>query len=111
MVILGDIGFKLNWNKIPLMDGAERWAKAGLIPGGAHSNREYRENILDFEFDPEEWMLDVLFDPQTSGGLLIAVPEMVASEMCDRIRARGFPAATIVGEVFAEPQGRIIITE
>jgi selenide, water dikinase len=111
MVILGDIGFKLNWNKIPLMDGAERWAKAGLIPGGANSNREYRENILDVELNPEEWMLDVLFDPQTSGGLLIAAPAQVANEMLKRIQDRGFASAAIIGEVVAEPKGRIIITE
>ncbi len=110
MVTLGEVGFKLNWNKFPLMDGAERWAKAGLIPGGAYSNREYREDLLDVEFDLEEWMLDVLFDPQTSGGLLIAAPESVADEMVNRIRARGFPAAAIIGEVVAEPKGRIIIT-
>jgi selenide,water dikinase len=110
MVTLGEVGFKLNWHNIPLMDGAERWAKAGLIPGGAYSNREYREGLLDVEFDLEEWVLDVLFDPQTSGGLLIAAPESVADEMVIRIRSRGFPAAAIIGEVVAEPQGRIIIT-
>ncbi len=111
MVTLGEVGFKLNWNKIPLMDRAERWAKAGLIPGGAHSNREYREELLDAEMDVEEWMLDVLFDPQTSGGLLIAAPESVANEMVKQIRTRGFPAAAIIGDVVAEPKGRIIITE
>jgi selenide,water dikinase len=110
MVILGEVGFKLNWNTIPLMDGVERWAKAGLIPGGAYSNREYREDLLDIDLDLEEWMLDVLFDPQTSGGLLIAAPESVANEMLDRIQTQGFPAAAIIGEVVAEPKGRIIIT-
>jgi selenide,water dikinase len=110
MVTLGEVGFKLNWNNVPLMDGAERWAKAGLIPGGVYSNREYREDLIDVEFDLEEWMLDVLFDPQTSGGLLIAAPESVADEMLNRIRTRGFPAAAIIGEIVAEPKGRIIIT-
>ena len=111
MVTLGEVGFKLNWKKIPLMDGAERWARAGLIPGGAYSNREYREDLLDIELDLEQWMLDVLFDPQTSGGLLIAAPESVADDMLNRIRIRGFPAAAIIGEVVAEPAGRIIINE
>jgi selenide, water dikinase len=111
MVTLGDTGFKLNWSKIPLMDGAERWAKAGLIPGGAHSNREYREGLLDLDLDLDEWMLDVIFDPQTSGGLLIAVPTQNANEMLERIQDRGFESAAIIGEVVAEPKGRIIITE
>ena len=111
MVTLGEVGFRFHWNKIPLMDGAERWAKAGLIPGGAHSNREYREDLLEIELDIEEWMLDILFDPQTSGGLLIAAPEVIAEEMVDRIRTGGSRDAVIIGEVVAEPKGRIIITE
>jgi selenide,water dikinase len=111
MVTLGGVGFRLNWNKIPLMDGAERWAKAGLIPGGTRANREYRENILDLETDLEEWMLNVLFDPQTSGGLLIAAPAFVADEMLKRIQERGFTPAAIIGEVVASPKGRIIIAE
>jgi selenide, water dikinase len=111
MVILGEVGFKLSWNKIPIMGGAKRWAKEGLIPGGTYSNRKYRENLLDIEFDIEGWMLDVLFDPQTSGGLLIASPESVADTMLNRIRIRGFPAAAIIGEIVTEPKGRIIITD
>jgi len=111
MVTLGEVCFRLNWNKIPLMEGAERWAKAGLIPGGAYSNREYREDLLDIEMDLKEWMLDILFDPQTSGGLLIAAPGSVADEMLRRIRAAGCQTAAIIGEVVAEPKGRIIITE
>ncbi len=111
MIASGEVGFRLNWSKIPVMVGVEKWAKAGLVPGGAYSNREYRENMLDIEMNIEEWMLDILFDPQTSGGLLIAAPEAIAGDMVDRIRKQGFPAAGIIGEIVAEPKGRIIITE
>jgi len=111
MVTLGDVGFQLRWNKIPVMAEVEKWAKAGFVPGGAYSNREYRENMLDVEFALEEWMLDVLFDPQTSGGLLIAAPETVAGEMVKRIRERGFPEAAVIGEIVEAPRGRIIIIE
>jgi selenide,water dikinase len=111
MVTLGEVGFKLNWSKIPLMAGVRQLAEAGMVPGGAYANREYRENMLDVEFPIEDWMLDVLFDPQTSGGLLIAAPRAVADEMVKRIRERGFPETAVIGEVVAEPKGRIIITE
>jgi selenide,water dikinase len=111
MIASNEVGFKFYWNQIPLMNGLQRWAEAGLVPGGACSNREYRENLLDIEFNLKDWMLDVIFDPQTSGGLLIAAPETVAGEMVERIRASGFPNAGIIGEVVAEPKGRIIITE
>lgn len=112
MVALGEVGFSINFNKLPLMTGVRQWAEAGLIPGGAYSNRAYRENILDMTVPAAaEWMLDVLFDPQTSGGLLIAVAADVADDLAGRIRECGFTAATIIGEVLAEPKGRIIITE
>ena len=111
MVASGEIGFKLNWNKIPRMDGVQKWAEAGLVPGGAYSNREYRENMLDVDMALDDWMFDVLFDPQPSGGLLIAAPQTIALVMVNRIRDRGFPKAAIIGEVVAEPKGRIIITE
>ncbi len=112
MTALGEVSFKLSFTRIPLMAGVRQWAEAGLVPGGAYSNREYRENILDMEIATvEEWILDVMFDPQTSGGLLIAAPADVADIMVERIRERGFPAATVIGEVMAEPKGRIIITE
>jgi selenide,water dikinase len=111
MVTLGGVGFRLNWNKIPLMDGAERWAKAGLVPGGTRTNREYREDVLYMETDVEEWKLNILFDPQTSGGLLIAVPAPAADEMLKCIQKRGHTTAAIIGEVVASPKGRIIIAE
>lgn len=111
MVTLGEVGFSINFNKLPLMDGVKQWAEAGLIPGGAYSNRDYRLYILDIQLpDVEEWMLDVIFDPQTSGGLLIAAAANVADDMVRRIREGGFPAAAVIGEVLAEPKGRIIIT-
>lgn len=111
MVIQGGIGYRMSWQAIPLMPGVEGWAKAGLVPGGAYSNREYRQSLLDIEFAAEEWMLDVLFDPQTSGGLLIAAPPAAAGCLVDRIRARGCPRAVVIGEVLAEPKGRIIVAE
>jgi selenide,water dikinase len=111
MTALGEVGFKLSWRCLPLLPGLRRWAEAGLVPGGAYSNREYRQDILDAEISLDEWMYDVLFDPQTSGGLLIAAPEAVAVDMVQKIQKAGFPAAAVIGEVTAGPQGRIVITE
>lgn len=111
MTTLGEVSFKLAFSRIPLMTGARQWAEAGLVPAGAYSNREYRLGIIEAEVTVEEWMLDVLFDPQTSGGLLIAVAPEIADIMVERIREQGFPSAAVIGEVIADPQGRIILTE
>jgi selenide,water dikinase len=111
MISLGEVSFKLSFSRIPLMAGVQQWAEAGLVPGGAYSNREYRLGIMDPLFTLEEWMLDVLFDPQTSGGLLIAASPETADIMVERIRNQGFSETSIIGEVLAEPTERIVITE
>lgn len=112
MAELGGVSFRIYFNRVPLLPGTQQWAEAGLVPGGAYTNREYRLNILELNLpETEEWMLDVLFDPQTSGGLLIAVPQETADELLNLIRQRGSPAAAIIGEVTDESSGRIIINE
>ncbi|WP_311432043.1 selenide, water dikinase SelD [Facklamia hominis] len=60
--------------KIPYIEGAYEAARANLTTGGAKRNRQYYEDQIDFHIaDPA--MEEILFDPQTSGGLLITVPE------------------------------------
>ena len=54
-------------------------------------------------------MLDILFDPQTSGGLLIAVPASDAEPLIKRMRQEGIVEAAIIGEVISKPKGRIVV--
>ena len=54
-------------------------------------------------------MADILFDPQTSGGLLISLPPDNASELLRLIHAAGIAAAAVIGEVVKEPKGKIIV--
>jgi len=56
------------------------------------------------------YLLDILFDPQTSGGLLIAVPEEKAEKMVKRLKERGIDEATIIGKVVNEPKERIVVS-
>ncbi len=59
---------------VPFIDGAKDFAEAGLIPAGTYKNRGYTGKDVDFEAVGADW-LDVFYDPQTSGGLLFAIPE------------------------------------
>jgi selenide,water dikinase len=54
-------------------------------------------------------MVDVMFDPQTAGGLLIALPESQAETLINKMHARGITEAAIVGEVISKPKGKIRI--
>ena len=59
---------------VPLIDGAKDFAEEGLIPAGTYKNRGYTGKDVDCEAAGADW-LDVFYDPQTSGGLLFAIPE------------------------------------
>lgn len=59
---------------VPLIDGAKDFAEEGLIPAGTYKNRGYTGKDVDCEAAGTDW-LDVFYDPQTSGGLLFAIPE------------------------------------
>ena len=68
------IGLRFDYHKIPILEGAKRYAQAWHFPGGASDNRLYFQDQVTFHAELEEWEQMLLFDPQTSGGLLLSVP-------------------------------------
>ena len=80
---------------VPVMAAAKEFAAIGLVPVGAHNNRKFRENMIRFAtgFDPV--VRDILFDPQTSGGLLFGCGSAVANEVCRQLEDAGVLAADI----------------
>lgn len=83
-----DVSIKIFSSELPLLPQAMELAKKGMIPGGAAANREYLEGKIKFHNKIDENLEHVLFDPQTSGGLFIAMPESHADafekEMTDK---------------------------
>jgi selenide,water dikinase len=63
------------------------------------------------EIDPQvpDYLADILFDPQTSGGLLISVPGQEADMLLQRMREEGIKEATLIGEITAGPKGKIAV--
>lgn len=90
------------FDTLPLLPMALGYAAEGFLPGGGASNREYASPSLkiDGRLTREQQML--LYDPQTSGGLLIALPAAEAGEMVEALHEDGVEAATIIGEVVGE---------
>ena len=68
------VTFEIDVQKVPYIDGALDFAKMGLVPAGTYNNKDYISNDVNSE-NIEEYFIDVLYDPQTSGGLLITLPE------------------------------------
>ena len=102
------ISIELFTDKIPLIDEVLQFARMDLIPRGAYSNQEYYAGRVEKNNTSEE-LIDIFYDPQTSGGLLIAVPPQRADEMLNRIRKAGYSKAAIVGRVLNEGVNQIIL--
>jgi selenide,water dikinase len=109
MISDAEAGLEIRADRVPILPEAFEFAAMGMVPGGAGKNREFRQGIVDFSACQANVLRDVLFDPQTSGGLLICV----AKEAAEDLLARLIPAcerAALVGEVVAEPKGRIRVS-
>ena len=93
--------------RVPLLAGALEASVAGDQPGGLGTNRSYLAAHLSIEADGDP-RLDLLFDPQTSGGLLVSLPPDSAERLVAALHADGESAAAVVGQVMAGT-GRIRI--
>jgi|WetSurMetagenome_2_1015567.scaffolds.fasta_scaffold67601_3 selenide, water dikinase len=104
-----ELGIKLYPDKIPVIPEAIDLARMGLIPAGTYRNRDFRkESLIGFD-KLDKVLADILFDPQTSGGLLAAVPGDHAEAFVARLRDKGIEAAAIIGEITEGPAGKISV--
>jgi selenide,water dikinase len=107
MVSGTDVGMVFEAAAVPVFAAAIEYAEKGMIPGGLDRNREYRQSMVDIGKGVPRYLQDILYDPQTSGGLLIAVPEKKAQRLLDSLHEAGVKDAAIVGEVAEKHRGRI----
>lgn len=95
MALKSDVQLVLDASAIPVLDGAERYAAEGRLPGGANRNLEFYSSPQggQVDIDPEvpQVTRDLLFDPETSGGLLITVSDMRAEALRTAFQATGEP--------------------
>jgi selenide,water dikinase len=102
-------GVKIDLEKLPIIDVALGFAAMGMVPGGAHKNRSYRSSMVDMDANTDPALQDIIYDPQTSGGLCIAVEPTSAEAMVEHLQGEGVEHAAIIGEVVDYPAGRIQI--
>lgn len=82
---------------LPVLPDVEEYASMGLIPGGAYRNREFADKS-GYQSSAQLWREDLVFDPQTSGGLLAAVPAEEAEKLLAELKELNLPCA-MIGEV------------
>jgi selenide,water dikinase len=99
---------EIDFDALPLFPGVADLARTEVLPGAADRNREaVAESLLDLSaLAPAQRA--VLFGPETSGGLLVFLPEKRAADFVRELRARGVAAAAVVGRVAAARQGGLI---
>ncbi len=90
MAMGSGVTLEIDSHSVRYLDGAIEYAKTGAIPGGLKNNREFVANCVEGSSDLD----DLLYDPQTSGGLLLAMPAGEAQRYVEK-----FPAAYVIGRV------------
>jgi len=99
----------LTAGNVPIHQEALEYADMGLVPAGAYRNRDFAEHAAEVRGGISRAMLDILYDPQTSGGLLIAVDERDGEALLRELQGR-IPAAAMIGYV-TENEGKAVIVE
>ena len=107
MVSGSGMGVRIFAGQVPVIPEALEFAAMGLIPAGAYKNKEFREAMVDVEPEVDRSRQDLLFDPQTSGGLLIGVSGAQTADLLKALRQAGVAESAEIGEVVAGPEEKM----
>ncbi|MCF0248272.1 MAG: selenide, water dikinase SelD, partial [Synergistes sp.] len=102
------VSVELDCRSVPLLPGIAEMADMGLVPAGSYENKKFVGSKVRNESELGRLAEDIVFDPQTSGGLLIALPQEYAEEVCAIARRNGFPDTAVVGR-FIEGDGEMVL--
>jgi len=97
------------WDDLPLLPGVLECLAQGIIPGGVERNRESCGEAVTLGPGVPPPALEVCLDPQTSGGLLVALTEADARRLVERLRADGVSEAAVIGRVRGRGAGRVFV--
>lgn len=107
MASASDITIELYKENIPVIGGARDFAEMGLVPAGTYNNKMYLDGKYEL-IDVPEWLEDILFDPQTSGGLLLSLPENESGSVMKELETLKIKSA-IIGKVVEKRDVPIIV--
>jgi selenide, water dikinase len=104
------ISVQLEFAKIPIIEEAFELAEDGFFPGGSFRNERYFMPFTKIDNSIAAFKRTLLFDAQTSGGLLISVPQENAKKLLDSLRLAGIEFAEIIGEVVSSKKEKIEVS-
>ena len=101
------IGLRIFASRVPYFPGLKKLLDDMIIPAGLIRNKRHRADQVHIDPTCQDWLVDILFDPQTAGGLLIVVGPAEAGALLQKMHEEGIEDAAIVGEIIASPPGKI----
>lgn len=102
-------GLRLFKDDVPIISGAVDFAGMGMVPEGSMRNRKFREGQVNGLENVDPILLDILFDPQTSGGLMVALEPDEAEDYVSNLKAKGIADAAVIGEFIEDYKGEIVL--
>jgi selenium donor protein len=99
MLSAGNLDAEISWQTVPLLTEAMNYAVAGMIPGGTRNNLEFVKKHLRIRDDVPALVKILFSDAQTSGGLLVSLPEEDAMKALPELARRGIVQAGMIGRV------------
>lgn len=102
------VTLRIHSKDIPFISGAKDYANMGLIPGGAYKNRDFFAKKILIDDDVPTFLQDIIFDPQTSGGLLISVAKEDSEKLLENLAASPVSFA-LIGEVETFNENYVIV--
>ncbi|MFC2167952.1 selenide, water dikinase SelD [Acidobacteriota bacterium] len=96
-------------NQVPVFEGVFEKLRQGMISGAIERNKEFASQYVTTSSGVSEERETVLYDPQTSGGLLIAIHPNRAEELVSRLKNKGLDFTTVIGSVVSKSEGKIIL--
>jgi selenide,water dikinase len=104
----GETGIEFDFSAITFFTGVMELSQKKVYPGGLGRNRDFYAPNVEFKGRIPEYKRNLLFDPQTSGGLLIALPPEKAAMMVEKLRKKQI-IASIIGKVVKQAEHKITI--
>jgi selenide,water dikinase len=109
MLADGQLGLVIHGRSLPQLPEAAEYAGQGLLPAGLGRNRLHYGDRVTLEADPPQAVVDLAHDPQSSGGLLVALGAEDAADLVRILRSEGHAAATDIGEFTSDHPGRLVL--
>jgi len=109
MAAASGVDVEVVWDDVPLFEDVIDCVAQGVLPGAMERNKESVGDRVVLGDGVQPTVFDVCCDAQTSGGLLVAIPEAKAQTFLERLGEAGVSDATVIGKVRAEGEGRVFL--